>query len=357
MNKILTIIVPSYNMEAYLPKCLGSLIIDDKGLLQKLDVIVVNDGSKDRTSEIAHEFEAKYPNVFRVIDKENGNYGSCINAALPIALGGYVKILDADDYVMTANFERYCYVVAEECAKGSLGADLIVTDYQTVDLDNVLGSVVDFGLTPLMFTLDQLPVDGERLTVHAITYNRNVFSTIGYRQSEGVSYSDTEWIIEPMCAVRGLRYVPGVVTLYLVGRDGQTMNPAEFARHFQQVMNITQGLILRYNEHLQRVVSSSREYYKRQILNMIRMVYSAVIFGWERHKVSGDLVKFDDVLREEPELYRWTEEFEIASRRFKFKYVKEWRRRKTTFTIRFMLFWLYATIVRQVSRMQNLRTR
>ena len=75
MKKLLSIIVPSYNMGAYLPKCLGSLIIEDKELLQKLDIIVVNDGSKDRTSEIANEFEAKYPGVFRVIDKANGHYG------------------------------------------------------------------------------------------------------------------------------------------------------------------------------------------------------------------------------------------------------------------------------------------
>ncbi len=64
MDKILSIIVPSYNMEAYLPKCLGSLVIGDRKLFEKLDVIVVNDGSKDRTSEIAHGFEAKYVGVF-----------------------------------------------------------------------------------------------------------------------------------------------------------------------------------------------------------------------------------------------------------------------------------------------------
>ena len=87
MDKTLTIIVPSYNMEAYLPKCLGCLVIDDKELLQKLDIIVVNDGSKDRTSEIAHEFESRFPGVFRVIDKTNGHYGSCINAALPHVSG------------------------------------------------------------------------------------------------------------------------------------------------------------------------------------------------------------------------------------------------------------------------------
>ena len=66
-EKILSIIIPSYNMEAYLPKCLKSLIISDERLFDKIDVVVVNDGSTDHTSEIAHGFE--YPGVFRVIDK------------------------------------------------------------------------------------------------------------------------------------------------------------------------------------------------------------------------------------------------------------------------------------------------
>ena len=106
-RKLLSIIVPSYNMEGYLPKCLESLVVDDNELLQKLDVIVVNDGSKDHTSEIAHEFEAKYPSVFRVIDKENGHYGSCINAGLRIMRGDFVRIVDSDDSVETDEFVKF----------------------------------------------------------------------------------------------------------------------------------------------------------------------------------------------------------------------------------------------------------
>ena len=64
MNKILTIIIPSYNMEAYLPKCLGTLVFNDKELLQTLDIIVVNDGSEGYTSEIAHEFEKNHLSAF-----------------------------------------------------------------------------------------------------------------------------------------------------------------------------------------------------------------------------------------------------------------------------------------------------
>ena len=78
MEKILTVVVPTYNMEQYLDRCLTSLIIDDDKMAL-LEVLVVNDGSKDRSSEIAHSYEARYPDTFRVIDKENGNYGSCIN--------------------------------------------------------------------------------------------------------------------------------------------------------------------------------------------------------------------------------------------------------------------------------------
>lgn len=90
MNKILTIIIPTYNMEKYLRRCLDSLIIDEEGMKQ-LEVLVINDGSKDSSSQIAHEYQDKYPDTYRVIDKENGNYGSCINIGLKEAKGKYVK--------------------------------------------------------------------------------------------------------------------------------------------------------------------------------------------------------------------------------------------------------------------------
>ena len=98
MSKILSIIIPTYNMEAYLHKCLNSLIVSNNELLKQLEVLVINDGSKDSSSAIAHEYELKYPQSFRVIDKENGNYGSCVNIGLKDASGKYVKILDSDDY-------------------------------------------------------------------------------------------------------------------------------------------------------------------------------------------------------------------------------------------------------------------
>ena len=72
VKKILTIVIPSYNMQQYLPQCLNSLLVRN---LDRVEVIVVNDGSSDRTSEIGHEYEGSFPRSIIVIDKENGNYG------------------------------------------------------------------------------------------------------------------------------------------------------------------------------------------------------------------------------------------------------------------------------------------
>ena len=98
MAKILTVVIPTYNMEKYLDRCLTSLIVTNNDLLERLEVIVVIDGAKDRSSEIAHSYQIRYPQTFIVIDKENGNYGSCVNRGVAEATGKYIKILDADDW-------------------------------------------------------------------------------------------------------------------------------------------------------------------------------------------------------------------------------------------------------------------
>ena len=127
MDKILTIVIPTYNMEKYLDKCLTSLIVGDFELMRRLEVLVVIDGAKDRSSEIAHSYENKYPDTFRVIDKENGNYGSCINRGLKEATGKYIKVLDADDSYNSSAFQRYLNALK------TLDVDLVINNYTIVN--------------------------------------------------------------------------------------------------------------------------------------------------------------------------------------------------------------------------------
>ncbi len=236
MTKTLSIIIPTYNMEALLPRCLDSLLIKEN--LDKLEVWVVNDGSKDKSSEIAHQYEAKHPGIFNVIDKPNGNYGSCINTALPKCTGKYVKILDADDYFVTDSLAR------------------MVGKMQEVDVDLFLSNVQSFGakertdLVPRTSSGEVLPITefkAKYLAMHQIAYRTELLKDIDYKQTEGISYTDTEWDYFPMFHVQNFYYMNEVVYMYFEGRIGQTMDSKVIARSTSQFETIMKRMLNHYN--------------------------------------------------------------------------------------------------------------
>ena len=104
------------------------MILADKEM-DMLEVLVINDGSKDLTSAIGHTFEGKYPQTFRIIDKENGHYGSCVNIGLREARGKYVKVLDADDY-FSKSFAEYLGFASKS------DADLLLSEYNSIRPDH-----------------------------------------------------------------------------------------------------------------------------------------------------------------------------------------------------------------------------
>lgn len=95
-EKILTISIAAYNVEKYLPKTLESLVIPE--IMDQLEVLIINDGSQDKTGQIAEEYVVKYPATFYLVNKENGGWGSTVNTSAQLATGKYYKLLDGDDF-------------------------------------------------------------------------------------------------------------------------------------------------------------------------------------------------------------------------------------------------------------------
>ena len=102
--KLLSIAIPCYNSEAYMEKCIESLL---KGG-EEVEILVVNDGSSDRTAEIADAYAEKYPTIIKAIHQENGGHGEAVNAGIRNATGLYFKVVDSDDWV---NEEAYKQIV------------------------------------------------------------------------------------------------------------------------------------------------------------------------------------------------------------------------------------------------------
>lgn len=120
MGKVLSLIVPVYNMEEYLRECLDSVILPERA--DSFEVITINDGSTDRSLRILKEYESNYPEIFKVIDKENGGYGSCFNIGKEIACGKYLKMLDSDDFFNLNVFLKYLDILS------SVDYDVVVND-------------------------------------------------------------------------------------------------------------------------------------------------------------------------------------------------------------------------------------
>ena len=316
MKKILSIIVPSYNMEALLEKDLQSLVITKRP--ERLEVIVVNDGSKDNTLSIARDFEHHYPDIFIIIDKKNGNYGSCINDGLKAASGKYIKILDADDFVDTEAFEALV-----DCLE-AVDADVVVNDYQKVYIG---GKHKDFSYTfPAGKTVNIADIYSEdsfsTLLLPALTYRTSILKDMGYRQTEGISYTDMEWCYAPMTQMSTLYYFNRSVYMYLMGREGQTMDPEIFRKRLPQLFQCLHTLLdsldgLTLEPWAKRFAN---EQLTKQSLGMYR--YHLI----EHQKESRELLaKFDAALENKnPKIHAFCGADDYR-KRIPYKYVDEWR--------------------------------
>ena len=276
MKKLLSIIVPSYNMEAFLPKCLQSLIVIDNELLSKLDVIVVNDGSKDRTSAIAHEFESKYPDVFCVIDKKNGHYGSCINAGLSVARGTFVRTLDADDSYDTDEFQKYLYHL-EKISTFSKDVDLVLNDYVCVFGEDKIEKGFSFEEDKVL-TIKEVLNEKTILLQPSMAYRTCLLKSIGYKQTEGIAYTDNEWDIYPMLKVRTLVYVKSDVYLYSIGREGQSISAQSVSANTWMLDKIADRLFSCLGDMVRNCDAGNIAYLDKWLMFFLPQVYDDCIY-------------------------------------------------------------------------------
>lgn len=237
-NKLLSIIIPSYNMESYLNRCLDSLILEDKNKLNKLDIIIVNDGSKDKTSEIAHSYSNKYPNSIKVIDKTNGHYGSCINAALPVATGKYFRILDADDW-FDSNSLSFLLTELDHTE-----VDCICTDYSTHEGDKVTTNTLSKSeINNAEIDLHSICLPNDTFAMHRLTYKSDFLRSIKYRQTEKVCYTDIEYVYYPLSRAKTFKYIPVSLYQYFIGRDDQSVSFKSFFNNRNHYIPILSRLL------------------------------------------------------------------------------------------------------------------
>lgn len=321
MNKILSVVIPTYNMEKYLYRCLDSLIIDNKDLLNQLEVLVVNDGSKDASSSIAHDFQDKYPHVFRVIDKENGNYGSCVNRGLKEATGKYIKILDADDSFDKDGLDHMISLM------GQVNVDLFISDYNLIKGDhNSYHATFDLIPQKIMSFKEVINKNSiVNIQMHAVAYNLSIFKRIDYHQTEGISYTDQEWIFLPLSVCESVYYDDEVVYLYNIGREGQTMDRKVMAKKMPQLIQVTNSLIYTFENESPRLNEAANRYLYNKVKESVIDRYLQCLITYKKGLSVSMIVSFDKELKTHaPLIYEEMDNVTILSP-LDYHFIREWR--------------------------------
>lgn len=218
MIKVLSISVAAYNIEKYIHQMMNSLI--DANCMDDIEILIVDDGSKDNTASIASEYEKKYPESVKLISKENGGHGSTINKGITEATGKYFRALDGDDWVNSDNLNQ----LITELKK--IDVDLVVCDYDKCYEDGRIETQCFDNISPMKIldfvdTIHQIPW----MCYHTIIYRTEILQKNNIRLDEHCFYVDAEYDLFPIPYIKSIFYFNMPVYCYRLGIDGQSVSP------------------------------------------------------------------------------------------------------------------------------------
>lgn len=236
MDKVLTLTIPSYNVEKYLEKTLDSFI--DEHILEDIEVLIVDDGSKDRTAEIGKSYEEKYPNTFRLISKENGGHGSTINRGIIEARGKYFKVVDGDDWVKTEEFVKLVQGLKET------DAEFVVTNYSEVNDQTMEETLIDYPVFAGKAEWDfQEIADKEIIPMHPLVIRTDILKDHEIRMTEHCFYVDNEYTTFPIPYVNKVKYLPYNVYMYRLALATQSVSMKGFQNHIKDHSKVVISLL------------------------------------------------------------------------------------------------------------------
>ena len=253
-----SVIVPVYNVEPYLDKCLNTLV---NQTLKKIEIIIVNDGSKDNSEKIIKKYLKKYPEKIKYIKKANGGLSSARNEGLKYASGEYIGFVDSDDYVSLNTF-NLMYKKAKE-----KNFDLVVCNLNYVYETKT--KMVSAGLDKDLENEDEVKKNIVFLypAVWNKLYKKEILDSLKFK--EGIWYEDVEFNFRVYPRVKSIGYVDKPLIQY-VQRESSISKTID-KRLFNYIDNFN-GLIRYYQDN-----NLYNKYYFELEYSYVRYLYATFI--------------------------------------------------------------------------------
>ena len=272
--KLLTVTIPCYNSQEYMEHAINSALIggDD------IEIIIVDDGSSDKTLEIARQYEEKYPTIVRAIHKENGGHGSAVNTGIDNAEGIYFKVLDSDDWLDAYSLQRVLQLLREMVNDGT-GLDMVISNYvyekPSVHKHKVMSYSIAIPKDKIITWRDFRHFRvSQNLLMHSIIYRTKLLRDCGLRLPEHTFYVDNIYVFKPLPYVKTMYYLDVNFYRYFIGRDDQSVNETNMIKRIDQQFKVTYIMIDYMTQF--NLVSKPLERYMRHYLSIIMCISSVI---------------------------------------------------------------------------------
>lgn len=290
--KILSIAVPCYNSQEYMRKCIDSLLVGG----DEVEIIVVDDGSKDDTLKIAREYEEQHPGIVKAVHQENKGHGGAVNTGLAHASGLYFKVVDSDDWVDEESLHKILALLRNlEEEKEQI--DMLISNYvyekvgathkKCIHYRNVLPQDEVFRWDDIgHFHMDQY------ILMHSVIYRTDLLKLIQLELPKHTFYVDNIYVYYPLPHVRKIYYLDVDFYRYFIGREDQSVNEKVMISRVDQQIFVTKSMIDMYQ--LNKIMSKKLRQYMVNYLAIMMTVSSILLI---RSKTQENLEKKRELWR------------------------------------------------------------
>lgn len=239
---LLSIAIPSYNSEAYIHYCVRSLVIGGDAV----EILIINDGSSDRTQEIAEQLAQEYPNV-RAIYQENKGHGGAVNTGIREAKGRYFKVVDSDDWVDCRAYLKILETLSQlEEAETPVDAFISNFVYEKEGQSRKKSmSYEDILPEHRIFSWRDVGVfnKGQYIMMHSLIYRTDLLREVDLELPEHTFYVDNIFVFTPLMAVEKMYYLPVDFYRYFIGRNDQSVNENVMIKRIDQQLTVNRILV------------------------------------------------------------------------------------------------------------------
>ena len=304
MQKLLSVAIPCYNSQEYVRHAIESLLPGK----DNVEIIVVNDGSKDDTQKIAEEYADRYPGIVKVVNKENGGHGDAVMAGLREATGLYFRVLDSDDWLDENALYIFLGTLKKMRDSGN-PVDLIITNYVH---ENVLAkrscSINYHDNLPInrRFTWDEVKEFemGSYLLMHATTFRTDLLVSCNMELPKHTFYVDHLFVSYPLVHVESMFYLDVDLYRYFIGRADQSVNENVMLQRINMQLEVNRRML--YDLDLESIGNKSKReylYYYVEILSLITITILLRSGTKENEELMESFL--DEIKDNKPNVYDW----------------------------------------------------